>query len=469
MPRPRQGGTRVEESQTQSNPPSASTQKILTLLAGLQRHPAGSLIYEQVRRILLDSQQETQHVEVMYASLLGVLLDALAEATPGNDPMRLQIRLLQRRLKPPLLPGELRSLRRYVDRWATRLKEFSGNDTQAFHNALGPLLGDFGLAEQAEPEHAAGVPPDIAPEAGHTPSREPGDHPERKVDSAYRHHLDEKNREVQELQSALSRKIQDTIRQHQQVGVSLEVALTELKRHEDAGDVERAKELIAGIAQQLLSGNRELTNKLDSTYHTLEKIADGSRRLSDELSRVRQLSLTDELTGLPNRRAFQRRLEDEIARANRYGYPLTLAVIDLDEFKQINDSYGHAVGDRILQEYSSSILSIFRRLDMVARYGGEEFAVLLPNTDLHGAMRALHKVKGRVPEVQVQTEAGSLKLPTFSAGVSSYHPGETSETFVSRTDAALYEAKRRGRNRVEAADEERPHGSDASLHQQHEF
>lgn len=474
MPRPRQGGTRVEEHSSQSNQPSASTQKILILLAGLQRHPAGSLIYEQVRRILLDSQQETQHVEVMYASLLGVLLDALAESTPGNDPMRLQIRLLQRRLRPPLLPGELRSLRRYLERWSSRLKEFSGSDTQAFRNALGPLLGDLGLGEPVSDEHdeAAASP---APESGPPtstpmPEQEPETGPaERKVDSAYRHHLDEKNREVQELQSALSRKIQDTIRQHQQVGVSLEVALSELKRHEDAGDVERAKELIAGIAQQLLSGNRELTDKLDSTYHTLEKIADGSRRLSDELSRVRQLSLTDELTGLPNRRAFQRRLEDEIARANRYGYPLTLAVMDLDEFKQINDSYGHAIGDRILQEYATSILSIFRRLDMVARYGGEEFAVLLPNTDLHGAMRALHKVKARVPEVSVQTDAGRLATPTFSAGVSAYHPGETSEAFVSRTDAALYEAKRRGRNRVEAADEERPHANDSHLRQHTDF
>lgn len=465
----------MEDQQSQSTQLPASAQKILTLLTGLQRHPAGSLIYEQVRRILLDSQQETSLVEGMYASLLGVLLDAVAETIPGNDPMRLQIRLLQRRLKPPLLPGELRSLRRYVTRWTARLKEFSGHDDQAFRNALGPLLGELGLGEHVvnefpghEDTGEAHRQPPPEPESTDSRAPEPGE-PERRVDMAYRNHLDEKNREVQELQAALSHKIQDTIRQHQQVGVSLEVALTELKRHEDAGDLERAKELIAGIAHQLLSGNRELTNKLDSTYHTLEQIADGSRRLSDELSRVRQLSLTDELTGLPNRRAFQRRLEDEIARANRYGYPLTLAIMDLDEFKAMNDSYGHATGDRILQEYASSILSIFRRLDMVARYGGEEFAVLLPNTDLHGAMRALHKVKSRVPEVSVRTENAVLAVPTFSAGISAYHPGETSEAFVSRTDAALYEAKRRGRNRVEAAEEERVHGAEPTRRQHTDF
>ncbi len=462
----------MEDQQPQAAQPPPSVHKILTLLAGLQRHPAGSLIFEQVRRILLESHQETSHVERSYAALLGVLLDAAAESTPGNDPLRLQIRLLQRRLKPPLLASDLRAMRHYVDRWAKRLKEFSGHDEQAFRNALGPLLGELGLGEPGDEEATADSESNREPEplpVSTPPSTQSEakvqDESERAVDMTYRHHLDEKNREVQDLQTALSRKIQDTIRQHQEVGVSLEVALAELKRHEDAGDVDRAKELISGIAQHLLTGNRDLTNKLDSTYHTLQKIADGSRRLSDELSRVRQLSLTDELTGLPNRRAFQRRLEDEIARANRYGYPLTLAILDLDEFKAVNDSYGHAVGDKILRQYAASILSIFRRLDMVSRYGGEEFAVLLPNTDLHGAMRALHKVRSRVPEVRVETQAATLSVPTFSAGVSAYHPGETSEAFVSRADAALYEAKRRGRNRVEAADEERGNGAEAGARQ----
>ena len=462
----------MDEQHSQSAQPPPSVQKVLTLLAGLQRHPAGSLVYEQVKRILLESHQETSHVEASYAAVLGILLDAAAESTPGNDPLRLQIRLLQRRLKPPLVAGELRAMRHYVDRWAKRLKEFSGHDDQAFRNALGPLLGELGMANTGEPEPSAdeqsersSQPDEKQPPAAEPQAEPTGEPAERKVDMAYRHHLDEKNREVQDLQTALSRKIQDTIRQHQEVGVSLEVALAELKRHEDAGDVDRAKELISGIAQHLLNGNRDLTNKLDSTYHTLQKIADGSRRLSDELSRVRQLSLTDELTGLPNRRAFQRRLEDEIARANRYGYPLTLAVMDLDEFKSINDSFGHAIGDKILREYAISILSIFRRLDMVARYGGEEFAVLLPNTDLHGAMRALHKVRSRVPEVYVDAQESQLKVPTFSAGVSAYHPGETSEAFVSRADAALYEAKRRGRNRIEAADEERGTSPETTLRQ----
>jgi len=469
----------------------ASVQKILALLTGLQRHPAGSLIYDQIRRILVDTAQETLSNEQAYAAVIGILLDAIADRVPGHDPMRLQIRLVQKRLQPPLLGSELRSLRHYVERWSQRLDQFSAADDQVFRHALGPLLDEYriddgqdadtpppGRAPQDEakapaPDRTAAQPSaepvgetvseslseTAAPKEEPTPVRESEDgtqrEAEQRMDSAYRHHLDEKNREVQELQNALSRKIHDTIQQHQQVGVSLEVALAELQRQERVDDVARTKEVIARIVQQLLDGNRELTAKLDSTYHTLEQIADGSRRLSDELSRVRQLSLTDELTNLPNRRAFQRRLEDEIARANRYGYPLTLAVIDLDEFKKVNDTYGHAIGDRILRDYAAKILSIFRRLDMVARHGGEEFAVLLPNTDLQGALRALHKVRGRIPEVSIETEAGTLPMPTFSAGVASYHPGESADSFVARTDTALYEAKRNGRNRVEVAADDR--------------
>lgn len=471
----------MEQQQQQRKEPAApaSVQKILALLTGLQRHPAGSLIYEQIRRILLDTAQENLNTERAYAAVVGTLLDAIAEQVPGHDPMRLQIRLVQKRLKPPLLGSELRSLHHYVERWSQRLAEFAAADDQVFRHALGPLLGEYGIQEEhagpeGRPANAAAAPEqrerDTAP-AAEAPAPPPEPLPasqreaEQRMDMAYRHHLDEKNREVQELQHALSRKIHDTIQQHQQVGVSLEVALNELKRQEQVEDVTRTKEVIARIVQQLLDGNRELTTKLDSTYHTLEQIAEGSRRLSDELSRVRQLSLTDELTNLPNRRAFLRRLEDEIARANRYGYPLSLAIMDLDEFKKINDTYGHAIGDRILREYSAKILSIFRRLDMVARYGGEEFAVLLPNTDLQGALRALHKVRARIPEVTMETEEGPLAMPTFSAGVSAYHAGESADSFIARTDSALYEAKRAGRNRVEVAVEDRPGASEAAVRQ----
>jgi diguanylate cyclase (GGDEF)-like protein len=198
-----------------------------------------------------------------------------------------------------------------------------------------------------------------------------------------------------------------------------------------------------------MKGHNELADKLDSTHHYLQLVESDSRELTDELSRVRMLSLTDELTGLANRRAFMRRLEDEVARVQRYGFPLSFALMDLDHFKSINDEFGHAAGDEVLRVYAKNILSVFRHHDMVARYGGEEFAVLLPNTDADGAIRALNKVRRRAAETRWQSNGTISQVPSFSAGVSLFKPGESASAFIERADKALYRAKRLGRDRIE--------------------
>jgi diguanylate cyclase (GGDEF)-like protein len=194
-----------------------------------------------------------------------------------------------------------------------------------------------------------------------------------------------------------------------------------------------------------------LSDKFDSASKYLRLVESSNQQLSDELDRVRLLSLTDELTGLPNRRAFLRRLEDEVGRVKRYGVPVTMTNIDLDDFKGINDNRGHGGGDAVLRGYSDHILSIFRHHDMVARYGGEEFAVILPNTSREGALRALQKVQNRVSETYCNYNGERFPMPTFSAGLAEYRPGETLSEFIERADSALYRAKNLGRNRVETA------------------
>lgn len=261
--------------------------------------------------------------------------------------------------------------------------------------------------------------------------------------------LDARRRDIQELQAGLAQQVLDTIAQNEEFGVLLEVVLSELRQVGDIAELENLRWTLIREIEKLMAGHHELADKLDSTHHYLQVIESDSRQLTDELTRVRLLSLTDELTGLPNRRAFLRRLEDEVARVQRYGFPLTLALIDLDKFKEINDKYGHAGGDEVLRVYSKNILSIFRHHDLVARYGGEEFAVLLPNTESEGALRALNKVKNRCSETRWQSNGSVVPVPTFSAGLALYKPGETSTAFVERVDKALYHAKRLGRNRVE--------------------
>ncbi|UCE76199.1 MAG: GGDEF domain-containing protein [Gammaproteobacteria bacterium] len=310
---------------------------------------------------------------------------------------------------------------------------------------------------QTEPQTAEEIQPPPMPEGmvtgtpirGESAGAEIGHVSETQVDTAYRSHLDSKRRDIQKLQATLAKQVLETIAQNEEFGVLLEVVLGELRQAGDGREMEDLRWTLIREIEKLTKGHHELAEKLDSTHHYLQLIESDSRQLSDELTRVRLLSLTDELTGLPNRRAFLRRIEDEVARVQRYGFPLSLALIDLDHFKQINDKHGHAGGDEVLQIYSKNILSIFRHHDLVARYGGEEFAVLLPNTDAEGSMRALTKVRNRALETRWQANGEMIPVPTFSAGVSLYKPGETASAFIERADKALYRAKRLGRNRVE--------------------
>jgi diguanylate cyclase (GGDEF)-like protein len=263
--------------------------------------------------------------------------------------------------------------------------------------------------------------------------------------------LHEKRERIQKIQEALSHHISEVIKQNEKFGVLLEVEDETLRQTDKIDEVEGLKHALLTEVGRLRDGHQTLAKKLDTAAKYLQIIGTEGQHLNEELTRVHILSLTDELTDLPNRRAFLRRLEDEVARVQRYGYPLSLALIDMDGFKGINDRYGHAAGDEVLRTFAGSMLSIFRHHDMVARYGGEEFAVLLPNTDRNGAMRALEKVTKRTAESSFHSEGRTMPMPTFSAGISLYKPGETPGSLIERADKALYQAKRLGRNRIEVA------------------
>jgi diguanylate cyclase len=288
-------------------------------------------------------------------------------------------------------------------------------------------------------------------QAGRAGPTEPGDDAAAPgmVDADYHYELDARREDIRQLQSNLGQQVMETISQNEEFGVILEVVMAELRQAEDVAGIENARWTLIREVEKLMKGHNELADKLDSTHHYLQLVESDSRELTDELSRVRMLSLTDELTGLANRRAFMRRLEDEVARVQRYGFPLSFALMDLDHFKGINDEFGHAAGDEVLRVYAKNILSVFRHHDMVARYGGEEFAVLLPNTDADGAIRALNKVRRRAAETRWQSNGTISQAPSFSAGVSLFKPGESASAFIERADKALYRAKRLGRDRIE--------------------
>ena len=165
-------------------------------------------------------------------------------------------------------------------------------------------------------------------------------------------------------------------------------------------------------------------------------------------------ALTDELTGLSNVREMQRALDRELERGHRFDEPVAFVILDLDDFKQINDAYGHQQGDRVLVEAATVLRRLSRDIDEPARYGGEELAVVLAQTDLDGALHAAERMRAAIEALRIPRVDGDPAPVTVTAsfGVASVMAGaEDKRSLVAAADAALYRAKRAGKNRVEAA------------------
>ena len=472
----------------------SGVRKLLQLLDALRDSPAGSVIYRQVEAMLDDIASNHLKAEIAYAGFVGTLLEAFTTNLAPGSPRYVQVKLLQARLQPPLTITELETLGEFIELCADEIED-DGDAAALLSQAVDPLLCAFGIdvapvddkQPPAEPQASmpvdAGPAPvaslqDPEPAAADSPVPEPiptptpsdalaagdgtaaeeavevdeetdGISPDMVFGEDFRNELEARREDIQQLQATLGQQVVETISQNEEFGEILETVMTELRDADDRDGVENIRWAVIREIEKLMQGHNELADKLDNTHHYLQLIESDSRELTDELTRVRLLSLTDELTSLPNRRAFMRRLEDEVARVQRYGFPLSFALMDLDHFKEINDEYGHAAGDEVLRVYSKNILSVFRHHDMVARYGGEEFAVLLPNTDADGAIRALNKVKRRSAETRWQCNGTVARVPSFSAGVSLFKPGESATAFIERADKALYRAKRLGRDRIE--------------------
>lgn len=179
-------------------------------------------------------------------------------------------------------------------------------------------------------------------------------------------------------------------------------------------------------------------------------------RFYDRIHHLQQISTTDALTGLYNRMHLQRVLSNEYKRYQRTGASLSCIMVDLDHFKNINDTYGHSFGDQILSAFAQLLSDSIRESDIIGRYGGEEFLCILPNTDIEGALAVAEKLR-RVVEARVFTEGFFNIELTASFGVSSTSPDVSSEGgLVQMADRALYRAKQTGRNRVCVADGARP-------------
>lgn len=181
------------------------------------------------------------------------------------------------------------------------------------------------------------------------------------------------------------------------------------------------------------------------------RLDESRRKLAQTMEHVRELASHDDLTKVLNRRSILARLEQERAGAGRTGLPFCVALLDLDHFKAINDTHGHAAGDAVLQAFACTVHATMRATDIFGRYGGEEFLIVLTDTGLDGARLALERIRGAIAAARELSAALPGRQVTVSGGLAAWKPGEEASQLLARADAALYRAKANGRDRVETA------------------
>jgi diguanylate cyclase (GGDEF)-like protein len=215
---------------------------------------------------------------------------------------------------------------------------------------------------------------------------------------------------------------------------------------------------LLGLAIEHAGLVAELVDRVNETRQMKEKEEQRSRELAELNERLRvanikleELSITDELTGLFNRRHFTQRLDEEINRSQRQKHPISLVMADLDHFKRVNDTLGHQAGDEALQQFADWMKSGVRRVDTVGRYGGEEFVIVLVDCGPARALKVADKLRREVARRSQTPPFDKLGGFTVSMGVSSLTGGDSAQDLIQRADKALYAAKEKGRNTVVSA------------------
>lgn len=221
------------------------------------------------------------------------------------------------------------------------------------------------------------------------------------------------------------------------------------------------------MREELMEENLEFSfdipaDVLDEIQHNIEEIIqsfpipddnklDVIKKINFMYSQTKYLSVTDGLTGLYNRRHFECNFDREFLRAQRYNSKLSLAIIDIDFFKKINDTYGHSCGDYVLREVAYLAMQTFRKTDMIFRYGGEEFAVILTETDLANALIPCERLRKNIEMYPFRYGDRDFQV-TVSIGVCNKNDLiTTSHEFFEQADKALYDAKEKGRNQVKSS------------------
>lgn len=235
---------------------------------------------------------------------------------------------------------------------------------------------------------------------------------------------------------------------------SLDLVNDQLGRITDLQQFELVVRTVLAATQKMAVNTEELEDRLSSSH---KQITD----LHMDLEMVRAESLTDELTGIPNRKRYDHVLQDAISECQETNQPLSLLMMDIDHFKRFNDTHGHLAGDGVLRLVAKTMQANVKGRDLVARYGGEEFSVILPNTGLADAVTVAEQIRNAVKtkELVKKSTGDSLGHVTLSIGAALHRRGETPKELIERADSHLYSSKHNGRDQVMSEDSAVPEGA----------
>lgn len=370
------------------------------VLEGLKKTTDGAVLYSFIERGL--RKFGSSRIETAFLAFVDKLLQRYLDGADSDPATRIKIKIIQQRLRP------------YLD-------EIPARPAAPAMPAV-PIQTEIPAAPVVTPSPPAPVSkePEILPRAAAQ--------------------IEVKYRDTSSLPEQLAHNVADALTHSRDFDSLLRTSLQALEQSDNAPNAELKQLLRSGI-EELIAEHRILEKDLVDTRRGLQAMADDRRQMEKALGQARKNSMIDELTGLPNRTAFLRQLDAEIGRARRYGFSLALALLDLDDLNTINERHGYA----ILRTYANEIMSQFRGYDLVARYGDDEFAMLLPNTQKDGAVRALDKAQARAAGISIQFEGQNIPLPSFSSVLTLYAHGEQPATLLKRADDALSNAKQRGR------------------------
>ncbi len=255
--------------------------------------------------------------------------------------------------------------------------------------------------------------------------------------------LEELRSELEALVTTMHSSVREIAGESSGLSSSLLVSAQTISHTDSIGDIREVISHVVSDTRKFSKKSAELGARFEAAKQEMESMRETLSSLQDEVRR-------DELTGIPNRKAFDEMLEKQISLGKRQQRPFTLLVIDIDHFKKVNDTYGHLIGDEVLRFMARRVESRLRTEDMAARFGGEEFTAILPETVAEDAIVLANELREYFAKTKLNraTEPKTIGKVTISVGVAQYKNGESAEEIISRADQALYKAKEGGRNQV---------------------